>query len=42
MRMFLILIGAAVVAYLLIKGVRAFLAERRNTQQPPQITNNKE
>lgn len=42
MRIVLILLGAAVVAYLLIKGVRAFLAERRDNQQSPQITNDKE
>lgn len=42
MRMAFIIIGAAVVAFFLIKGVRAFLNERKQPQQPPQITNDKE
>lgn len=42
MRMAFILIGAAVVAYILIKGFRAVLNERKQPQQPPQITNDKE
>lgn len=30
MRIFLILVGAAVVAYLLTLGIRTFLSDRRN------------
>ncbi|HRL20218.1 hypothetical protein [Alcaligenes sp. SDU_A2] len=37
MRIILILVGAAVVAYLIIKGARQVMAERRQPKGPAQL-----
>jgi len=38
MRYILIFIGAAVLAWLLMLGIRAFMSERPHSKQPPENT----